>query len=86
MGKAEIEKFLTYLAVEKYVVSTTQNQAFSAILFLHKEVLGIDLTNENIQTLRAQERKHIPIVLSKDEVKNIQSCSNAYVWIWSSYE
>ena len=71
MGKIQIEEFLTYLAVEKHVAPTTQNQAFTAILFLYKEVLGIDLTNENIQALRAQERKHIPVVLTKDEVKKV---------------
>jgi len=43
MGKEEIEQFLTFLAVQKKVSPTTQNQAFSAILFLYKEVLGIDL-------------------------------------------
>jgi hypothetical protein len=36
MGKPEIEAFLTYLAVTKKVSPTTQNQAFSAILFLYK--------------------------------------------------
>ncbi len=41
MGKPEIEAFLTHLAVEKKVSPTTQNQAFSAILFLYKEVLGL---------------------------------------------
>ncbi len=71
MGKMEIEQFLTYLAVENKVSPTTQNQAFSAILFLYKEVLGVDLSNENIQALRAQERKHIPAVLTKDEVKKV---------------
>ena len=71
MGKTEIEKFLTYLAVEKNVAPTTQNQAFSAILFLYKEVLGVDMSNQNIQALRAQERKHIPVVLTKEEVQNI---------------
>ena len=71
MGKVQIEEFLTFLAVEKHVAPTTQNQAFSAILFLYKEVLGIDLTNENIQALRAQERKHIPVVLTKDEVRKV---------------
>jgi integron integrase len=71
MGKAQIEEFLTFLAVEKHVAPITQNQAFSAILFLYKEVLGIDLTNENIQALRAQERKHVPVVLTKDEVKKV---------------
>ena len=40
MGKVEIETFLTFLATKKRVGPTTQNQAFSAILFLYKEVLG----------------------------------------------
>ncbi len=79
MGKAEIEQFLTYLAVERKVSPTTQNQAFSAVLFLYKEVLGIDMTSLNIQALRAQERKHIPVVLTKDEVyKIIENISGVY--------
>lgn len=76
MGKKEIEEFLTYLAVQKNVSPTTQNQAFSSILFLYKEVLGIDLSNENIQALRAQERKHIPVVLTKEEVIQIIENTN----------
>jgi len=39
MGKPEIEQFLTHLAVEQKVSPTTRNQAFSAVLFLYKEVL-----------------------------------------------
>lgn len=71
MAKPEIEQFLTYLAVEKKVSPTTQNQAFSAILFLYREVLGIDMSSWNIQALRAQERKHIPQVLTKEEVNKV---------------
>jgi len=71
MGKVEIETYLTKLATKDKVSPTTQNQAFSAILFLYKEVLGVDISEWNIQALRAQERKHIPVVLTKDEVKNI---------------
>jgi len=71
MAKLEIEQFLTYLAVQKKVSPTTQNQAFAAILFLYKEVLGIDMSTWNIQALRAQERKHIPQVLTKEEVKKV---------------
>jgi integron integrase len=71
MGKPEIEQFLTSLAIEKKVSPTTQNQAFSAILFLYKEVLGIDMSSWNVQALRAQERKHIPQVLTKEEVKSV---------------
>jgi len=69
MGKVEIESFLTHLTVYQKVSSGTQNQAFSAILFLYKGVLGFDMSDENIQSLRAQERKHIPVVLTKEEVK-----------------
>ncbi len=71
MAKPEIERFLTYLAVKRKVSPTTQNQAFSAVLFLYKEVLGIDVSSWNIQALRAQERKHIPQVLTKEEVKRV---------------
>ena len=71
MAKPEIEQFLTYLAVERKVSPATQNQAFSALLFLYKEVFGIDMSSWNIQALRAQERKHIPQVLTKEEVKKV---------------
>jgi len=68
MEKREIEEYLTSLAIKSKVAPTTQNQAFSAILFLYKEVLGVDMSEWNIQALRAQERKHIPVVLTKEEV------------------
>lgn len=71
MGKLEIEQFLTHLAVDKKVSPTTQNQAFSALLFLYTQVLGIPLKDQNIQALRAQERKHIPVVLTAEEVKKV---------------
>ena len=68
MGKEEIEAFLTWLAAERYVSPTTQNQAFNALLFLYEQVLGIPLKNENIQALRAKSKKRVPVVLSKEEV------------------
>ena len=71
MGKVEIEAFLTYLATHKRVSPTTQNQAFSAILFLYKEVLGVDMSEWNIQALRAQERRRIPVVLTREEVQRV---------------
>ena len=71
MGKFEIEAFLTHLAVDNNVSPTTQNQAFNAILFLYTQILGIPLKDENIQALRAQQKKHIPVVLSINEVKQI---------------
>ena len=67
MGKAEIEAFLTHLAVSLEVAPSTQNQAFNALLFLYREVLGISLENENIQAMRAKKRQRIPVVLSRAE-------------------
>jgi integron integrase len=79
MAKREIEEYLTFLATKKNVSPSTQNQAFNAILFLYKEVLGLDTTEWDIQALRAQERKHIPVVLTKDEVQNVlQNLSGMY--------
>ncbi len=73
MGKVEIEQFLTHLATVKKVSPATQNQAFNAILFLYREILNMPMQDQNIQALRAQERKHIPVVLTIDEVKKIIS-------------
>lgn len=79
MDKREIEEYLTFLATQKMVSPSTQNQAFSAILFLYKEVLGIDITLWNIQAFRAQERKHIPTVLTTEEVKKVlQNLTGVY--------
>lgn len=63
MKKREIEEFLTWLAVNQKVSPITQNQAFSALLFLYREILEIDMKDCNIQALRAKERKHIPMVV-----------------------
>lgn len=71
LEKKDIENFLTNLATKKKVSSTTQNQAFSALLFLYRDVLGIDTSKWNIQSLRAKERKHIPVVLTKQEVMSV---------------
>ncbi|WP_421717108.1 integron integrase [Arcobacter arenosus] len=72
MGKKEIEQFLTHLAKQN-LSPTSQNQAFYGIIFMYEQVLNISLKNQNIQALRAKERKHIPVVLTIDEVKKIIS-------------
>ena len=71
MGKEEIESFLTYLAVEKKIAPSTQNQAFNAILFLYREILDIDISKFNIQAFRAKERTRVPVVLSIEEVQKV---------------
>src|SRR5690348_8243131 len=43
LGPAEVETFLTHLAVRRRVSASTQNQAKSALLFLYREVLGVEL-------------------------------------------
>ena len=70
MGAAEIEAFLTYLAKDGYVSSSTQNQALNALLFLYRNVLQIDLPVP-LHALRAKRSEHLPTVLSKDEVARV---------------
>jgi integrase len=73
MGKREIEQFLTHLAVERNVSRTTQHQAFNALLFLYEQVLGISMKDQNIQALRATQKKRIPTVLTKAETRSVIS-------------
>jgi len=70
MARIEIESFLNHLAVNCYVSSSTQNQALHAILFLYNQVLEKPIF-EQINSIRAKERRRIPIVLSINEVKLI---------------
>ncbi len=69
MGKAEIEAYLTWLATDRNVSPSTQNQALSAILYLYRSVLEIDLPM--IEALRAKPKPHLPVVLSRDEVQRV---------------
>lgn len=68
LGPAEVTEFLTHLAVRKSVSSSTQNQAKSALLFLYKEVLGMELPWLN-DIEAAKVSRHLPVVLSVDEVR-----------------
>ncbi|WP_371264215.1 integron integrase [Nitrosomonas sp. Nm51] len=68
MGVVEVERFLTYLANERHVSSSTQNQALSAILFLYREVIGSDLTwLDGFE--RSKKPKRLPVVLTPLEVQ-----------------
>ena len=70
LGKEEVEAFLTSLAVERNVVASTQTQALSALLFLYKEVLGLDLPWLS-EVTRAKRPARLPTVLSRDEVNQV---------------
>ncbi|MES2236827.1 MAG: integron integrase [Pseudomonadota bacterium] len=70
LGAAEVEQFLTHLAVQGKVAPSTQNQAKSALLFLYKEVLGVDLPwLDDVE--RAKAPKRLPVVLTPMEVQEI---------------
>jgi len=71
MGISEIGQFITHLASEKEVSVSTQNQAFSAILFLYRHVLHVELDELNLMQFRPHRAKSVPIVLSKDEVRRL---------------
>jgi integrase len=70
MGVPEIETFLTYLATTENVAVSTQNQAFSALLFLYRHVLDIEL-DDRIDALRARTSRYIPTVLTPEETKDV---------------
>jgi len=83
LGKAEIEAFLTHLAVERNVSGSTQNVALAAILFLYKEVLNQELGwLDNIQ--RSKKATRLPVVLSKDEVNLIIQQLEGTSWLMAS--
>lgn len=68
MGAPEVTAFLTHLAVAGKVSASTQNQAKSAILFLYKEVLAIELPwLDDVESAKASTR--LPVVLTEDEVR-----------------
>jgi len=70
MGAGEVEAFLSDLATSRNVAAATQNQALSALLFLYREVLGIDLPwMDNI--LRAKKPRRLPVVLNRAEVERL---------------
>ena len=65
MGSAEVNAFLTHLAVEGQVSASTQNQALSALLFLYRELLERDLDRKGV--VRARKPRRLPVVLTEEE-------------------
>ncbi len=70
MGAAEVTQFLTSLAVQTRVADSTQNQALSALLFLYREVFGVELPWLD-GLVRAKRPQYLPVVLTRDEVRAI---------------
>ncbi len=66
MGKSEIEAFLSHLVMKRNVASSTQNQAFNAILFLYNHVLDLDMP-QDINALRSKKPVRVPTVMTREE-------------------
>lgn len=69
----DIKQYLSHLAIKGRVSASTQNQAFNALLFLFRDVLGQDVGNLG-DTVRAKRGARLPVVLTIDEVKALFSC------------
>jgi integrase len=66
----EVKSFLTFLAVERRVSASSQNQAFNALLFIFRHVLGKEF-GEVEGVVRAKKRPYVPVVLAREEVKRL---------------
>ncbi|MBE7459544.1 MAG: integron integrase [Zoogloeaceae bacterium] len=83
LGAADVEAFLTHLAVAGNVAASTQNQAKSALLFLYREVLETELPwLDNVEHARAPKR--LPVVLTRDEVHAVLSRLTGTHWLIAS--
>lgn len=67
LGAAEVSAFVSWLAEQRRVSASTQNQALSAVLFLYRDVLGIELQGLP-PIVRARTPERLPVILSRDEV------------------
>ena len=70
LGAAEVLAFVSWLAETRRVSASTQNQALSAVLFLYRHVLGIELHGLP-QIVRARTPERLPVVLSREEVMRL---------------
>jgi integron integrase len=70
MGPAEVQAFLSHLAVRDHVSASTQDQALSALLFLYRQIFGreIGLLDELV---RAKRPQRLPVVLTPDEIEQV---------------
>ncbi len=72
MGEPEItaSRSVTHLATEGHIAANTQNQARSALLFLYRHVLHVELS-EQMDWTRAKQPYHLPVVLTREEARAV---------------
>jgi integron integrase len=80
MGPAEVEAFLTHLAVASKVSASTQNQALQALLFLYRQVLGLELP-WLANVTRATKPRRLPVALSVTEVRSVLAQLDGTSWL-----
>ena len=80
LGAADVEAFLTHLAVDIKVSSSTQNQALAAILFLYRDVLEVTLPWLG-SVVRAKPSQHMPVVLTRAEVERVLAHLTGIPWL-----
>ena len=68
LGASEVAAFLTHLAVDRTVAPSTQNQARSALMFLYREVLQLELPWLQ-EVVAAKTQRRLPVVLTPSEVR-----------------
>jgi integrase len=83
MAEAEVVAFLSSLAVQGNVAASTQNQALSALVFLYKDVLGLELDWLN-GLVRARRPDRLPVVLTREEGHGLRSQLRGTVWLMAS--
>ena len=83
MAQDEVTAFLTHLAVERKVSPSTQNQALAALLFLYRDVLGVNLPWLD-DVVRAKPRTNLPVVMSRQEVRELLSHMTGTTWLMAS--
>ena len=83
MDETYVSEFLTYLAVNKKVAASTQNQALSAILFLYRDVLKKELGwVDDVE--RAKRPARLPVVFTRQEVKAVLVDLEGIKWLMAS--
>lgn len=80
MGPREVTAFLSYLALERNVSPSTQNQAFNALMFLYRHILDQPIEGLN-GTVRAKKRQKIPVVLTTDEIRSVLKELDGLHWL-----
>ncbi|HJN42958.1 MAG: integron integrase [Vicinamibacterales bacterium] len=80
MGAPEIEAFLSWLATKQAVSASTQNQALSAVLFLYRHVLRVEI-GPIARVTRAKMPHRVPVVLSPDEVSRVLVHLEGRSWV-----